>query len=269
MTFWLAIIYGAVQGLTEFIPVSSSGHLALAQNFLAGGVDHLFIEMINLGTLLALLFAFRKKIWAILQDIFLHKKWGLAINLLITAIPAGVIGLALGGFIADNSFFGNTVVVAIAMMSVGVVMIFLDRITKRFFVRNLPLDKINKKQALIVGLSQTVALIPGISRSGATIITGRLLGLNSHDAAEYSFLASIPLFCGVVAKGFLSSSDRAYWAENLWPLIVANLVAFIVGAIVIKFLLAYLQRKNSLKVFGIYRVVLATSVLVALLLSNL
>jgi undecaprenyl-diphosphatase len=269
MTFWLAIVYGIVQGLTEFIPVSSSGHLALAQNFFAGGVDHLFIEMINLGTLLALLFAFRKKIWSILQDIFLHKKWNLAINLLITAIPAGIIGLALGDFIAENSFFGSTIVVAVAMMLIGFVMIFLNRIVKQLMVRSLSFEKISKKQALIIGLSQAVALVPGVSRSGATIITGRLLGLNSRDAAEYSFLASIPLFCGVVAKGFLSGGDRAYWSENFWALMLGNLAAFIVGAFVIKFLLAYLQRKNSLKVFGIYRVALAASVLIILLLTKL
>ena len=269
MTFWLAILYGAVQGLTEFIPVSSSGHLALAQNLFAGGVDQLFIEMINLGTLLALLIAFRKKIWSILQDIFLRKNWTLAINLLITAIPAGIIGLTLGDFIAETPFFGAVAVVAIAMMAVGFIMIFLNKIIARLKVRDLAFDKIKKKQALVIGLSQAIALIPGVSRSGATIITGRLLGLNSRDAAEYSFLASIPLFMGVVAKGFLSSSDRAYWSENFWPLIVGNLVAFVVGVIVIRFLLAYLKQKNSLEIFGIYRVVLASSVLVILLLTRL
>jgi undecaprenyl-diphosphatase len=269
MTFLLAILYGVVQGLTEFIPVSSSGHLALAQNLFAGGVDQLFIEMINLGTLLALLIAFRKKIWSILQDIFLHKKWGLAINLLITAIPAGIIGLTLNDFIAETGFFGAAVVVAIAMMLVGLIMIFLNQILAKLKVFPLAFDKISKPQALIIGLSQSVALIPGVSRSGATIITGRVLGLNSHDAAEYSFLASIPLFMGVVAKGFLSSEDRAYWSANFWPLVLGNLAAFVVGVIVIKFLLAYLQRKNSLRVFGIYRVVLAASVLAILLVTKL
>ncbi|MDR0979662.1 MAG: undecaprenyl-diphosphate phosphatase [Candidatus Nomurabacteria bacterium] len=269
MTIWLAIIYGVVQGLTEFIPVSSSGHLALAQDYLAGGVDHLFVEMINLGTLLALLVAFRKKIWQIITDVFARKKWGLAINLLITAIPAGILGLTLSDFIANTSFFGHAAVVAIAMATVGLIMIFLNQIVVKIKAKPLEFDKIKKSQALVIGLSQSVALIPGVSRSGATIITGRLLGLNSHDAAEYSFLASIPLFLGVVAKGFLSSTDRAYWGENLLPLILGNLAAFIVGVIVIKYLLAYLQRKNSLRVFGIYRVALASVVLVALSLTQL
>ncbi|MCL2038732.1 undecaprenyl-diphosphate phosphatase [Candidatus Saccharibacteria bacterium] len=280
MTIWLAIIYGVVQGLTEFIPVSSSGHLALAQNFLAGGVDQLFIEMINLGTLLALLIAFRKKLWSILQDIFIKRNFKLAINLLITAIPAAILGLTLSDFIAETHFFGATVVVALAMMLVGLIMIFLNpiiaRLNARHFqitsvanVRTLKINNLRKKQALVIGLSQSVALIPGVSRSGATIITGRLLGLDSRDAAEYSFLASIPLFCGVVAKGFLSSSDRAYWSANFWPLVIGNLAAFVVGIIAIRFLLAYLKRQNSLRLFGIYRVALASSVLIFLLLTQL
>ena len=269
MTILLAILYGAVQGLTEFIPVSSSGHLALAGYFFADGIDQLFVEMINLGTLAALFIAFRKKIWSILVDVFQNKKWRLAVNLLITAIPAGIIGLTLGDFIADTGFFGAAVVVAVAMMLVGFIMIFLNQITRKLKVKELAFDQVGKKQALIIGLSQAVALVPGVSRSGATIITGRVLGLNSRDAAEYSFLASIPLFLGVVAKGFLSSSDRAYWSEHFWPLVIGNLVAFVVGVIVINFLLGYLKRKNSLRIFGIYRVVLAASVLLILLCTNL
>jgi undecaprenyl-diphosphatase len=269
MTIWQAIIYGIVQGITEFIPVSSSGHLALSQNFLGSGADQMIIEMINLGTLLALLFAFRKRIWSILKDVFRNKKWNLAINLLITSIPAGIIGLTLSGFIARTHFFGATIVVALALGSVGLVMIYLNKIVEYFHVRPLPMENISKKRALVIGLVQTFALIPGVSRSGATIITGRLIGLNSRDAAEYSFLASIPLFVGVVAKGFISSSDRAYWYDNMYALLIGNFVAFVIGFFVINFLLSYLQRRNSLRVFGIYRVILASVVLGLLLLTQL
>jgi undecaprenyl-diphosphatase len=265
MTIIESLVLGLTQGLTEFVPVSSSGHLEVLQYFFSGASDHLFLEFINIGTLLALLIFFRHKIRDILRDIFVKKNYVLAINLILTSIPAGVIGFLLSDFIASNAFFGSLYTVAISIGLVGIVMVVLDKLPKMKAVKKL--EKLPKKQALAIGFAQVLALIPGVSRSGSTIIAGRLSGFNSQLAAEYSFLASIPIMLGVTLKMFVKSSDRAYFFENLPTLLLSNLVAFISGVFAIKILLKYLAKKNSLKTFGWYRIILASIILIAVLIE--
>ena len=214
--------------------------------------DHLFLEFINIGTFLALLVYFRKKIVQIVKDILVNKRYKLAFNILITAIPAGLIGFMLSKFINSSWFFGSLVVVTVTLFAVGVVMIVLEKLPKASETKDG--ETLTKKRALFIGLVQIFALIPGVSRSGSTIIAGRLAGLSPASAAEYSFLASLPIMFGVTLKTLVS--DRTYLAENLVPLIIGNLVAFIAGLIAVGFLLRYLSR-HSLAVFGWYRVSLA------------
>lgn len=260
-----SVVLGATQGLTEFIPVSSSGHLTVLENFLGGGgADfHLFIELINLGTLLALLIFFRKKIWKILVDIFRNHNYRLAINVLITSIPAGLIGLLAAKFVESEGFFSATATVATAMLMVGVVMIVLEKLPRASKVKDG--EHLSKSRALIIGLAQTFALIPGVSRSGATIITGRLSGLSPDEAAEYSFLASIPIMGAVTAKVFLSDTD--YLLANMPMLALSNLVAFVTGLLALYFVFHYLKKHESLRIFGIYRVILAGVLFLTLLMS--
>lgn len=259
-----SIILGATQGLTEFIPVSSSGHLTVVQYLLGGDGDnfHLFLEFINLGTLLALLFFFRKKIWRILTDIFRNHNYRLAANILITSVPAGIIGLLLAGLIESNAFFASVTTVAVAMLVVGVVMVVLEKLPRASAVRDGA--HLSKPRALAIGLAQTAALVPGVSRSGATIIAGRLSGLSPSEAAEYSFLASIPIMCGVVGKTFISDMD--YLSANLPSLALSNLVAFAAGVFALYFIFHLLKQRNSLAVFGLYRIAIATGLLLALVL---
>lgn len=261
-----ALLLGLVQGLTEFIPVSSSGHLELVQQIFNfnGENFHLFLEFINLGTLLALLIFFRKRIWRILQDIFKERNYKLAINIVITTIPAGLIGLLLSDFIEHNEFFGSLVVVCIAMGVVGIIMVLIDVLPHLPMLENE--NHLTPGRALAIGLSQVFALIPGVSRSGSTIITGRLVGLDSESAAEYSFLASIPIMCGVCLKMFLSESGRAYFGANFPMLMLSNLVAFLVGLLALHSLLRYLKRPKSLQTFGRYRIILSCLVLGTLLI---
>ena len=230
--WYQSVTLGLTQGITEFIPVSSSGHLEVAQQVLGGRTPdfHLFLEFINLGTLLALLIFYRKRIWQILVDIFKNHNIKLALNVIITTIPAVIAGLLLSDLIESNWFFSNMVVIACAMM--------------------------------LIGIAQCVALIPGTSRSGSTIVAGRLTGLDSKSAADYSFLCSIPIMFGVMAKSLISGSSRAYIAANLPMLALSNLVAFISGLIAIHFVMKYLRKKNSLRPFGIYRIVLALIIIV-------
>ncbi len=266
MEIWQGLILGAVQGITEFIPVSSSGHLEIAQHLMGLGGDsfHLFLEFINLGTLLALLIYFRKRIVRIIENVFREKNYKLAINIVITCIPAGIAGLLLSDFIENNSFFSSLFTVASAMGIVGLLMIFVDKLPHMSDLKNE--DHLTPKRALFIGLMQVFALIPGTSRSGTTIVAGRVAGMDSESSAEYSFLASIPIMCAVCFKMFLSDCGRQYFADNLGILLLSNLVAFIVGLVALRFVLDYLKKPETLQSFGRYRVVLAALVLGVMLI---
>lgn len=262
MQLFESVILGIVQGLTEFIPVSSSGHLVILQVLFSGESQHLFLQFIDIGTTLALLVYFRKRLVQIVIDIFKHKNIRLARNVLITAIPAAFIGLALAGFIQSHGFFGNVLVVAIGLTLVGVIMIVLEKLPK---AKELPsLEALPMRRALIIGLVQVLALIPGVSRSGSTIIAGRLSGFRPADAAEYSFLVSIPIMLGVCAK--VLSSDHDYLVTNLGAVVWGNLAAFVAGVVAIGFLLRYLK-SHSLALFGWYRVVLGLTVITVVLVQ--
>ena len=267
MNIFEAILLGFIQGITEFIPVSSSGHLELAQHLLnvqSSDSFHLFLEFINLGTLLALLIYFRKRIWHIVLDVFKERNYRLAINIVITTIPAGLAGLLLSSFIESNGFFASLITVSVAMGIVGLIMMFIDHLPHLSTLEDE--NRLTPIRALVIGLLQIFALIPGTSRSGTTIIAGRIMGLNSESAAEYSFLASIPLMCAVCLKMFLSSTGRNYFSANFGTLMISNLVAFAVGLLALHYLLRYLKRPRTLQTFGRYRVIVSCLVLGTILI---
>ncbi len=258
---WLvAVILGLIQGLTEFIPISSSGHLVIAQTFISGASDHLLLEFLNFGTMFALLVYFRRKIMNILKDIFVNRRYHLARNILITSIPAGVVGFLLADWIGSAAFFGSAWVVAVTLALVGTVMVVVEKLPKASEVKDG--EALSPWRALVVGLAQMIALIPGVSRSGSTILAGRFAGLKPAQAAEYSFLASLPIMAGVAVKLLITDSD--YLVANAGVLLVSNLAAFISGLLAVGFLMNYLA-KHSLAVFGWYRIVLS-AVLVTILL---
>lgn len=261
MNIFDGLFLGLVQGLTEFIPVSSSGHLVIFQTLFNLSPDHLFIEFINFGTLFALLYFFRDKISQIIRDIFHKKDYKLASNLLITALPAGIVGFVLADLIEKNNFFVNIYVVLASLAVVGLLMIVVEKITRNNKTERF--EQVTARHALAIGIIQVFSLIPGVSRSGSTIIAGRLLGFNSVLAAEYSFLASIPIMLGVSLKLFLK--DSAYMIDNFGMLLFSNVFAFLAGLVAIKFLISFLSKKG-LAVFGWYRIIL---VLVVILILNI
>lgn len=266
MDLFEALVLGFVQGITEFIPVSSSGHLEIVRQIFNFPTEnfHFLLEFINLGTLLALIFYFRKRIWRIILDVFKERNYKMAINLVITTIPAGLAGLLLGDIIENTEFFNSIFTVAGAMGIVGLIMIFIDKIPHMSKLDNE--NQLTPIRALIIGLSQILALIPGTSRSGTTIIAGRIVGMDSESSAEYSFLASIPIMCGVCLKMLLSESNRIYLADNLGMLLLSNLVAFIVGWLALAFVLSYLKQPKSLQSFGKYRIIVACLVIGVMLI---
>ena len=260
---WLeALILGLIQGLTEFIPISSSGHLVIAQTFMSGASDHLFLEFINIGTMLALFVFFRKRIWGIIRDVFVNRKYKLAINILITIIPAGFLGFVLADFIGSTAFFSSAVVVVFTLAIVGIVMVVVEKLPKLPPVEDG--TALTKKRALIIGLAQALALIPGVSRSGSTILAGRFMGLKPAEAAEYSFLASLPIMLGVTLKVLVGDTD--YLIANAGTLFISNLAAFVAGIFAVGFLMQYLS-KHSLAIFGWYRIGLAVVLAIVLLVQ--
>ena len=259
-------VLGLVQGITEFIPVSSSGHLEITQRILGAGGRaedfHFFLELINFGTLFALLFYYRQTIWEILQRVFVKKDYKLALNILITSIPAGIIGLVLSKVIEKLPFFSSLTTIGFAMGFVGLIMIFVNKLPHLSKLKDE--NELTPGRALAIGLAQTFALIPGVSRSGSTIITGRVMGLDSKSAAKYSFLASLPIMIAVCGKSLLSSSSRAYITSNLGMLLLSNLVAFISGLIALQIVMKYFKKENSIPSFGVYRVILSLGIFAAL-----
>ena len=255
-----SIILGLVQGLTEFIPVSSSGHLVLSQWLMGRESSHLFLEAINIGTFLALLVYFAPRIIEILRDIFLNKQFTLMRNILLTSIPAGLVGFFLADFIDSAAFFGSVWVVVVTLFVIGAIMVVLEKLPKLSETKNG--EGLTSFRATMVGVAQMVALIPGVSRSGSTIIMGRLMGLSAKEAAEYSFLASLPIMAGVTLRMLLQ--DGEYLAQHASILLWGNVAAFISGLLAVGFLMRYLSR-HGLAVFGWYRMALAVVIAAVLL----
>jgi undecaprenyl-diphosphatase len=264
MSILEALILGLIQGLTEFIPISSSGHLVIAQYFMSGASDHLFLEWINVGTVLALVIYFWPRILGIVRSIFVERDYRLALNVVIAMIPAGLVGFTLADFIETNPFFGSVWTVVVTLTLVGVLLIVVEKLPKLSVIESL--EKLPKSRALTIGLVQVLALIPGTSRSGSTIIAGRIMGLRAAAAAEFSFLVSIPIMFGVIAKVLVKESDRQYLLHNLSPLIVGNIAALVSGLFAVGFLMRYLENR-SLAIFGWYRIALAAILVVVLLVQ--
>ena len=264
VTILEAIILGIIQGLTEFIPVSSSGHLVIAQSLLIGQADHLFIQALDFGTLLALMIYFSPKIVDLLKKVFVQRDYRLARNIIITCIPAGLLGLVLADFIQSSKVLLNPLTVSIMLALVGVLMIVVDKLPKKS-PKETGTD-LSPRRALVVGFAQAFALIPGVSRSGSTIVASRIMGLNPKAAAEYSFMVSIPIMLGLISKLLLKPSDRQYIIDNFDVVLIANVAAFVAGILAIHFLLKYLSR-HGLALFGWYRLAFAAVVIAVLLVQ--
>ncbi len=263
MTILEAIILGIIQGLTEFIPISSSGHLVIAQYFMSGASSHLFLEWINLGTVLALLIYFRQRILDILKNMWQNKDYRMARNIVIAMLPAGLVGFTFADVIESRPFFSSPWTVVVMLVVVGVLLIVLEKLPKLPLPKNAELPP---KRALVIGLTQVLALIPGTSRSGSTIIAGRLMGLTAAKAAEFSFLVSIPIMLGVIAKLLVKDGDREYLLANFAPLMWGNLAALISGLLAVGFLMKFLE-SHTLAIFGWYRIGLAVVLLGVLLVQ--
>lgn len=259
-----AIILGLVQGLTEFIPVSSSGHLVIF-NYLLGTPDSFaFDVLLNVGTLSALVIYYRNRIKDLIVRTFVGKEWLLLSKLLAATIPAFAIGLLFG---EDIKALNNMVwVVVVMLVVVGVLMIIYGKANTDADDR--PLEAaITWPVTWRVGLAQAIALVPGTSRSGITILAGLRSNLSAARAAEFSFMLAIPTISGATIKVMLLDGGWSYVTSNFGVVLVGNIVSFISGLFAIGFLLRLLSIRG-LKDFGWYRIGLAV-VLSVLLLAGI
>lgn len=261
MTYSHSLVLGAVQGLTEFLPVSSSGHLILVPRLLGWPDQGLaFDAAIHLGTLGALLAYFREELRAFATGELPRR---LALLVLIATVPAGILGLLLGTLIETH--LRSPLVVSASTALWGIVMGIADRRAPRPpEARGDPLERIGWGQGLAVGFAQALALVPGTSRSGITLTAGLFAGLDRATAARFSFLLGILVTGLAGAWETLKLARAGVPSASFGPLAVAVLAAFASGWFAVWFLVNYLRR-GSLLPFVIYRLLLAAAILVVVL----
>ncbi len=256
------VILGIVEGLTEFLPVSSTGHLILAGHLIGfedSGADTFYIA-IQAGAIVAVCWHYRERIIAVLQHLFhTGKEQRLAINTVIGFLPAAALGVAVSGYIKEHFFNGLSV--AVALVLGGIIILWIEEMHRKKGVvpRVATMDDMTWKDALGVGLMQCFALIPGTSRSGATIIGGLVLGLSRTAATEFSFFLAIPTIFGATVWDLYKSRELLSM-EHLPGIGVGFVVSFLSAIVVVRWLLRYVS-KNDFKLFGWYRIVFGLIIL--------
>ncbi len=262
-----AILFGIVEGITEWLPVSSTGHLILLDTFIQLDVSEAFYEMfqvvIQLGAILAVIVLFFHKLnpFATSKNPVQKKAtWSLWFKVVVAVVPSAVVGLLLDDWMDEHLY--NYIVVAIMLIVYGVAFLFVEKwnASRQFRIKNV--YEIDYRTALLMGAFQCLSLIPGTSRSGSTILGAIILGVSRPAGAEFSFFMAIPTMLGASALKLVK-----YLLEGALPngtemavLIVGCVVSFIVSLLVIKGLMEYV-RKHSFSVFGVYRIILGIVVL--------
>jgi undecaprenyl-diphosphatase len=257
MTLWQAIILAIIEGLTEFLPVSSTGHMIIGAALM--GINEqsftkLFEVNIQFGAILAVVVLYRKKFLDLTNFSFFLK-------LLVAFIPAAVFGKLLNDYI--DALLENVMVVAINLVIGGIILLFIDK----WFAHTSQDDteKLTYRQALTIGFFQCIAMLPGVSRSAATIIGGQIQGLTRKAAAEFSFFLAVPTMFAAGAYKLLKTYDQIQ-KTDIQLLIIGNVVAFVVAMLAIHFFINFLTR-YGFKVFGYYRIVVGLLILLLLALG--
>ncbi|MBQ3036752.1 MAG: undecaprenyl-diphosphate phosphatase [Lachnospiraceae bacterium] len=269
-----AIFYGIVEGITEWLPISSTGHLILLERFIQMNVSDDFMNMfrvvIQLGAIMAVVVIYWKQIWFVDFHGFKSKPtfkmdivnlWG---KILVACVPAAVIGVFFDDFF--EALFYNEVCVSIALIVFGIAFIIIETLNKKKSVKAEGVADITYKLALLISVFQLIAAIfPGTSRSGATIVGALLLGVSRAAAADFTFFLAIPVMFGASLLKIVKYG-LSFTGQEFIVLIVAMVVAYAVSMVVIKLLLKFIK-KHDFKVFGWYRIVLGILVLGIFFLS--
>ncbi len=267
-----SILYGIVEGITEWLPISSTGHLILLEDLIpfknvSTGFFEMYEVVIQLGAIIAVLLLFFKKLWPfqnkktlIGAERYINlKSINLWLKVLVASLPAAIIGLPLDDIL--DSYLYNKETVSVTLILYGILFILVERFNTNRKAKIETTEAITFKTAALIGCFQMLALIPGTSRSGATILGAILIGLSRPAAAEFSFFLAIPTMVGAsllkIAKFLLESS---FTFEEVIILLVGMIVSFIVSVIAIKGLMSYVK-KRDFSFFGYYRIILGLIVL--------
>ena len=268
MDIFQSIIIAIVEGLTEFLPVSSTGHMIIAEEAL--GVEHndfvnAFTVIIQFGAILSVVWLYWKRFFHLNEvpagatglKAFLIR-YDFYWKLLVAFMPAAVIGFLLGDFI--DSLLENVTVVAVMLVIGGVLMLFVDK-----WFHRPDTAPLTEKRALTIGFYQCIAMIPGVSRSMATIVGGMQQGLSRKDAAEFSFFLAVPTMFAATAykllKLVIEPESLKLLSDNIGVLLIGNVVAFIVALLAIKFFISYVT-KYGFKAFGYYRIIVGAAIII-------
>lgn len=262
MSYTHAIILGIVQGLAEFLPISSSGHLALLQQFFGVQSDKvlMFTVMLHIGTLVSVFIMYWHDIWQLLKELVLlfvdlFKGRGLRINerpyrklgimIIVATIPTGLIGVLFNNFF--ESLYSSMIPIGIGFIITGLLLYFSEKIGKA----NRDLDKMNYRNAIFIGVLQGIAICPGISRSGSTMVGGLFSNLNRDFAVRFAFLISIPAILGSAVFEIPKALNAASVPGTMGPMLVGTAVAAVCGILAIKAMINVVA-KQKLKYFSYY-----------------
>lgn len=252
MNFFEAIVIAIVEGITEYLPVSSTGHMIITSSLLGIHKDEftkLFEVAIQLGAILAVVALYWKKF-------FDFSRWQFYVKLIIAVIPALIFGKLFSESI--DALLESPTTVAIALLAGGIILLFIDKLFNGQAIEKE--EEITNKKAFIIGIWQCLAMVPGVSRSASSIIGGMQQKLSRKLAAEFSFYLAVPTMCA--ATGYkLLKGYKTFTAEHVQLLLVGNVVAFIVSILAIKFFIGFLQ-KHGFRVFGWYRIIAGIMLLI-------
>ena len=270
-----AILFGIVEGVTEWLPVSSTGHMILLDELVKLKVSPEFYEMfqvvIQLGAIAAVILLFFHKLNPFSPRKNAkqkHNTWVLWFKVVVAVLPSAVLGLLLDDWMDAHLY--NYVVVAIALIVYGVAFLYIENLNKGKELKVQTVHQISYRTALLIGCFQCLSLIPGTSRSGSTILGAILLGVGRSAGAEFSFFLAIPTMLGASALKLLKFmlSGVSATGTEIMVLLVGCIVSFVVSFVVIRALMEYV-RKHSFRVFGIYRIGLGILVLIYFLVKNI
>ena len=258
-----AILFGIVEGITEWLPISSTGHMILLEQFVKLNVTpefwKMFLVVIQLGAILAVVVLYFNKLNPFSMKKTKEEKketWILWSKVIVACVPAAIIGLLFQDVI--DQFLDNAFIVALMLIIYGIAFIIIESRNKKANITEL--KNLTYRTAVIIGIFQLLALIPGTSRSGATILGGILIGTSREIAAEFTFFLAIPVMFGASLLKIVKFG-LAFTTTQLIVLIVGMVVSFLVSIVAIKFLLGYIK-KNDFKAFGVYRIILGLLVIV-------
>lgn len=260
------VFLGIVEGITEWLPISSTGHMLLVDEFItldaSDSFKDMFFVIIQLGAILAVVTIFWNKMWPFqmkdkTQSVFKKDTWSMWFKTVVACIPGAVVTLLFDDFI--EAHLHTAVVISIALIFYGIAFIVIENWNKTRTPKVESLSDITYKTAFLIGMFQVLSIIPGTSRSGATIIGALLLGVSRVAAAEFTFFLAVPVMFGLSALKLIKFG-LSFTSAELAILIIGCVVAYLVSILVIKFLMSYIK-KHDFKIFGWYRIVLGIIVL--------